>query len=382
MNAINGEYSAEGVMALNMQGRIYVFNAAAAEILEMQQDEVVNQPFGLHFFNYAENDEFNQVILNFVLQQYPGDMFVVPFFTGRSRKLLFLKCSLVYSEQAEVPEKIGMVVAFRDVSHVPEIKNVLQTAAEWKRRESGEKIAAHLDAAPQIPLVVLENVSRTYTTGGVPVQALHSTSLDIYPGELVVILGPSGCGKSTLLNLVGGMDQPSGGRILYSGVDVAVADDRLLTRYRRQEVGFIFQFYHLIPDLTAGENVLLAAEMADNPLSLTEVFREVGLADRLDHFPSQLSGGEQQRVSIARALIKQPKILLCDEPTGALDSKSGKVVLELLGRLSRTDGRTVVVVTHNTAIAAMADRIFKMRNGQLVESYRNPYPLPPAQVEL
>lgn len=369
-------------MALNMQGRIYVFNAAAAEILEMQQDEVMNQPFGLHFFNYAENDEFNQVILNFVLQQYPGDMFVVPFFTGRTRKLLFLKCSLVYSEQAGVPEKIGMVVAFRDVSHVPEIKNVLQTAAEWKRRESGEKLAALRDAAPQIPLVVLENVSRTYTTGGIPVQALHPTSLDIYPGELVVILGPSGCGKSTLLNLIGGMDHPSGGRILYCGVDVAVADDRLLTRYRRQEVGFIFQFYHLIPDLTAGENVLLAAEMADNPLSLTEVFREVGLADRLDHFPSQLSGGEQQRVSIARALIKQPKILLCDEPTGALDSKSGKVVLELLGHLSRTDGRTVVVVTHNTAIAAMADRIFKMRNGQLVESYRNPYPLPPAQIEL
>ncbi len=381
MKAISGDYSAEGVMALTMQGKIYTFNAAAAEILEMQQDEVVNQPFGLHFFNYAENDEFNQVILNFYLQQYPGDMFVVPFFTGQTRKLLFLKCSLVYSQQAGVPEKIGMVAVFRDVSHIPEVKNVLQAAAEWKRRESGEKLGVLQGTAPESPLVVLQNVSKTYATGGIPFQALQPTSLDIYPGELVVILGPSGCGKSTLLNLIGGMDQPSGGRILYSGVDIAAADDRHLTRYRRQEVGFIFQFYHLIPDLTAGENVRLAAEMADNPLALTEVFREVGLADRLDHFPSQLSGGEQQRVSIARALIKQPKILLCDEPTGALDSKSGKVVLELLGRL-RTDGRTVVVVTHNTAIAAMADRIFKMRNGQLVESYRNPYPIPPAQIEL
>lgn len=369
-------------MALTMQGRIYVFNTAAAEILEIKQDEVLNQPFGLHFFNYEENDEFNQVILNFFLQQYPGDMFVVPFFTGQTRKLLFLKCSLVYSEQAGVPEKIGMVAVFRDVSNVPEIKNVLQTAAERKRRESGERIAALQDTAPKLPLVVLQNVSKTYATGDVPIQALQPTSLNIYPGEMVVILGPSGCGKSTLLNLIGGMDQPSGGRILYCGVDVAGADDRLLTRYRRQEVGFIFQFYHLIPDLTAGENVLLAAEMADNPLPLAEVFQEVGLADRLDHFPSQLSGGEQQRVSIARALIKRPKILLCDEPTGALDSKSGKAVLELLGRLSSTDGRTVVVVTHNTAIAAMADRIFKMRSGQLVESYRNPYPIPPAQVEL
>ena len=211
---------------------------------------------------------------------------------------------------------------------------------------------------------------------------LEDINLDIRRGETFVILGGSGCGKSTLLNLIGGMDQPSTGEISYCGIDLAAAGDRLLTLYRRREVGFVFQFYNLIPDLTAGENILLAAELSENPLPLDMVLEEVGLTPRVNHFPSQLSGGEQQRVSIARALIKQPKLLLCDEPTGALDSKNGLIVLELLERLSRQSNRTVVIVTHNTAIAAIADRIFKMRNGQLVESYRNPFPISVSQVEL
>lgn len=379
---MNGECCCEGLLSINLQGKICVFNSVAAEILEMQREAVLNQPFALHFFDYAENDEFNQIILNFFLQQYAGDMFVVPYFTGQSRKLLFLKCSLVYSQETEIPEKVGMLAAFRDVSHIAEIRNVIKTTADWKMQTGSENIALSEQIPGQVPLVSLKSVSKTYQTGEIPFQALQSTSLDIFPGELVVILGPSGCGKSTLLNLIGGMDQPSTGEISYCGIDLAAAGDRLLTFYRRREVGFVFQFYNLIPDLTAGENILLAAELSENPLPLDMVLEEVGLTPRVNHFPSQLSGGEQQRVSIARALIKQPKLLLCDEPTGALDSKNGLIVLELLERLSRQSNRTVVIVTHNTAIAAIADRIFKMRNGQLVESYRNPFPISVSQVEL
>lgn len=379
---MNGECCCEGLLSINLQGKICVFNSVAAEILKMQREAVLNQPFALHFFDYAENDEFNQIILNFFLQQYAGDMFVVPYFTGQSRKLLFLKCSLVYSQETEIPEKVGMLAAFRDVSHIAEIRNVIKTTADWKMQTGSENIALSEQIPGQVPLVSLKSVSKTYQTGEIPFQALQSTSLDIFPGELVVILGPSGCGKSTLLNLIGGMDQPSTGEISYCGIDLAAAGDRLLTLYRRREVGFVFQFYNLIPDLTAGENILLAAELSENPLPLDMVLEEVGLTPRVNHFPSQLSGGEQQRVSIARALIKQPKLLLCDEPTGALDSKNGLIVLELLERLSRQSNRTVVIVTHNTAIAAIADRIFKMRNGQLVESYRNPFPISVSQVEL
>ena len=379
---MNGECCCEGLLSINLQGKICVFNSVAAEILEMQREAVLNQPFALHFFDYAENDEFNQIILNFFLQQYAGDMFVVPYFTGQSRKLLFLKCSLVYSQETEIPEKVGMLAAFRDVSHIAEIRNVIKTTADWKMQTGSENIALSEQIPGQVPLVSLKSVSKTYQTGEIPFQALQSTSLDIFPGELVVILGPSGCGKSTLLNLIGGMDQPSTGEISYCGIDLAAAGDRLLTLYRRREVGFVFQFYNLIPDLTAGENILLAAELSENPLPLDMVLEEVGLTPRVNHFPSQLSGGEQQRVSIARALIKQPKLLLCDEPAGALDSKNGLIVLELLERLSRQSNRTVVIVTHNTAIAAIADRIFKMRNGQLVESYRNPFPISVSQVEL
>lgn len=369
-------------MALNLHGIVDVFNKAAAEILELNQEEVLNQPFALNFLNYAENDDFNQAILNFFLQQMPVNMFVIRYFTGREEKLLFMKCRLVYENNQGIPEKIGMMVVFRDVSQLAEMKKVLQTSELMENHNGDGMIEASLGKSTQRPLISLQNVSKNYATGEILIQALKETSVEIYAGELVVIHGPSGCGKSTLLNLIGGMEQPSGGKIVYNGVNLETAGDRLLTQYRRQEVGFVFQFYNLIPDLTAGENILLAAELVDDPLPLDEVLREVGLEDRADHFPSQLSGGEQQRISVARAIIKRPKILLCDEPTGALDGKSGKAVLELIEKLSRGGERTVVIVTHNTAISAIADRIFKMRNGQLVESYRNPYPIPSAQVEL
>ncbi|MEN6351311.1 MAG: ABC transporter ATP-binding protein [Syntrophomonas sp.] len=217
--------------------------------------------------------------------------------------------------------------------------------------------------------------------GEVTVEALKSTSLEVYEGELLVILGPSGSGKSTLLNLLGGMDQPTSGHIFFQDKDLSHASEKELTMYRRYEVGFVFQFYNLIPDLTAGENVALAAELVSNPLRVEEVLEEVGLSERIDHFPAQMSGGEQQRVSIARALVKKPSILLCDEPTGALDDNTGKVILRLLEKVARERKSTVVIVTHNSAIGAMADRIFKMRSGNLVEMVKNPNPVPAERIE-
>ena len=202
-------------------------------------------------------------------------------------------------------------------------------------------------------LMKLDRITRTYQMGEVAVHALKETSLDILEGELLVILGPSGSGKSTLLNIIGGMDSPSSGGLFFGKENLATAGEQRLTRYRREEVGFVFQFYNLIPDLTK-ENVELAAGLVENPLSVTQVLREVGLEDRMDHFPSQLSGGEQQRVAIARAAVKRPRLLLCDEPTGALDQKIGQVVLGLLDRINREQGSTVVIVTHNTPISAMA----------------------------
>lgn len=230
-------------------------------------------------------------------------------------------------------------------------------------------------------LMRLENVSKQYHMGEVIVEALKNTSLDIYEKELLVILGPSGSGKSTLLNLLGGMDKPSGGQIFFNGKELSNADEQDLTMYRRKEIGFVFQFYNLIPDLTAAENVSLAAELVDDALALDEALQGVGLLERSRHFPAQLSGGEQQRISIARALVKKPRMLLCDEPTGALDYQTGKSILELLARVKQEFGSTVVIVTHNTAIAEMAERVIRMRSGVIIETTVNENPLSPERIE-
>lgn len=230
-------------------------------------------------------------------------------------------------------------------------------------------------------LMKLEQVYKTYMMGEVKVEALKETSLDIRRGELLVILGPSGSGKSTLLNIMGGMDLPTGGRVYFGGEDLSQAGDTQLTHYRRNQVGFVFQFYNLIPDLTARENVELAAGLVDDPLPADGVLREVGLEERMDHFPSQLSGGEQQRVSIARATVKNPGLLLCDEPTGALDHQTGKLILGLLARVNRERGSTVVIVTHNTGIGAMAHRVVRMRSGEIAEVTVNTNPVPPERID-
>lgn len=217
--------------------------------------------------------------------------------------------------------------------------------------------------------------------GEVEVQALKDTCLDIYAGELLVILGPSGSGKSTLLNLVGGIDQPTSGQLIFDGQLLSASREKQLTDFRRHDVGFVFQFYNLIPDLTAAENVALAAELVDQPLRVEDVLQDVGLLERRDHFPSQLSGGEQQRVAIARAVVKNPRLLLCDEPTGALDFETGKMVLRLLCDIRQKHCGTVVIVTHNTAIGAIADRVIRMRSGEVAEVIVNQHPLPPERID-
>ncbi len=230
-------------------------------------------------------------------------------------------------------------------------------------------------------LMKLDRVTRIYVMGEVVVEALKETSLDVFEGELLVVLGPSGSGKSTLLNIMGGMDTPSGGEVYFGRESLGRAGDALLTRFRRNEVGFVFQFYNLIPDLTAKENVELAAGLVERPLPVHEVLREVGLENRMDHFPSQLSGGEQQRVSIARALVKNPRLLLCDEPTGALDHQTGKNILGLLDRINRERGSTVVIVTHNTVIGAMAGRVVRMRSGEIADIAVNSRPVSPERID-
>ncbi len=214
-------------------------------------------------------------------------------------------------------------------------------------------------------------ITKVYTMGEVQVHALRGVDLDLYAGEFVVLLGPSGSGKSTLLNILGGLDTPTSGTVFYSDHDLSVYDDAALTRYRREHVGFVFQFYNLIPSLTARENVALVTEIAENPLAPEEALRLVGLGERLDHFPAQLSGGEQQRVAIARAVAKRPEVLLCDEPTGALDVTTGIIVLEVIERVNRELGTTTAVITHNAAIAAMADRVVHVSNGLIVSVERN-----------
>ncbi|MEW6131225.1 MAG: ABC transporter ATP-binding protein [Acidobacteriota bacterium] len=207
--------------------------------------------------------------------------------------------------------------------------------------------------------------------GDVEVFALRSVTLDLFKGEFVVLLGPSGSGKSTLLNIMGGLDVPSSGEVIFKDHNLTAASETELTRFRREHVGFVFQFYNLIPSLTALENVAIVTEIAARPMKPADALRLVGLGERLNHFPAQLSGGEQQRVAIARAIAKQPDVLLCDEPTGALDYETGKVVLEVLERVNQELGTTTAVITHNAAIAAMADRVIRIRSGEIVESFNN-----------
>ncbi len=225
-----------------------------------------------------------------------------------------------------------------------------------------------------------EGLTKVYTMGEVEVHALRGIDLELYRGELVVLLGASGSGKSTLLNILGGLDHPSGGRIFYNERDITFASDRELTRFRREHVGFVFQFYNLIPSLTALENVALVTEIAVDAMRPEEALDIVGLADRKQHFPSEMSGGEQQRVAIARAISKNPSVLLCDEPTGALDSKTGVIVLEAIERINRELGTTTALITHNAAIAGMADRVFQLSDGRIGSIQANAGKIPPAEI--
>ncbi|GAB6085298.1 ABC transporter ATP-binding protein [Alkaliphilus crotonatoxidans] len=230
-------------------------------------------------------------------------------------------------------------------------------------------------------LMQVENVSKHYHMGEMTVTAAKNINLKLYEGEFVVILGPSGSGKSTLLNILGGMDLPTEGRVLMEEEDITQYNDRKLTVYRREKVGFVFQFYNLMANLTALENVELATEICKNALEVEGVLEAVGLGDRKEHFPAQMSGGEQQRVAIARAVAKNPALLLCDEPTGALDFETGIKILSLLKEINVKYGKTVVIITHNMPIGAMADRVIKMRSGEIIESWVNQNPIPPERIE-
>lgn len=225
------------------------------------------------------------------------------------------------------------------------------------------------DAEPT-PVFVARDISKIYHMGEVDVHALRSIDLAFYRGEFVVLLGPSGSGKSTLLNILGGLDVPTSGTVRFLHHNLTEADEAELTRYRREHVGFVFQFYNLIPSLTARENVALVTDIAQDPMAPEEALRLVDLSDRMDHFPAQLSGGEQQRVAIARAIAKQPDVMLCDEPTGALDVKTGKVVLAALLHINQELGTTTAVITHNAAIGGMGDRIIRLRSGQIADIER------------
>lgn len=229
--------------------------------------------------------------------------------------------------------------------------------------------------------VKLENITKIYHMGEVEIRAVDGIDFSIQKGEFVVIVGPSGAGKTTVLNILGGMDTASGGRITVDGQDITKYSERQLTGYRRDDIGFVFQFYNLIPNLTALENVEMALQICRNPLDARAVLKEVGLEERMDNFPAQLAGGEQQRVSIARALAKNPKLLLCDEPTGALDYNTGKAILKLLQEMCREKGMTVIVITHNSALAPMADRLIKIKNGKVSSMKVNENPISIDEIE-
>ena len=229
--------------------------------------------------------------------------------------------------------------------------------------------------------IEFHDVGKNYRTGEVEINALHDVNFEIEKGELVVIVGPSGAGKTTLLNILGGMDTLTSGKVMLDGQEISALNRKQLTNYRRHDVGFVFQFYNLIGNLTALENVELANQICKNPLEAEKVLEDVGLAERMKNFPSQLSGGEQQRVAIARALAKNPKLLLCDEPTGALDYQTGKAILQLLQDTGRRTGMTVVIITHNSALTAMADRVIKVKNGTVSSVKLNEHPQDIQEIE-
>lgn len=236
-------------------------------------------------------------------------------------------------------------------------------------------------ATAESAVLVARGLTKVYRAGDVEVHALRGVDLELYPGELVVFLGPSGSGKSTLFNILGGLDVPSGGELVYRDHDLLRADDAELTRYRCEHVGFVFQFYNLVPALTAVENVALATEIVDRSMDPAEALALVGLGERLHHFPSQLSGGEQQRVAIARAIAKLPDLLLCDEPTGALDVETGRVVLDALLRVNREIHATTAIITHNAAIAGIADRVLRFSNGRIARIDQNLHRIDPKELD-
>ena len=231
------------------------------------------------------------------------------------------------------------------------------------------------------PIVVVKDVTKQYIMGEVTVKASDKMSFEIFRGEFVVVLGPSGSGKSTVLNMIGGMDRPTDGEVFVEGKNITNYSDNELTMYRRKNIGFVFQFYNLMSNLTALENVELIKSLSDNPLNSDEIMKEVGLSERKSNFPAQLSGGEQQRVAIARALVKNPLLLLCDEPTGALDYKTGKLILRVLYDINKNANKTIVVITHNAAIAAMADRVIRVRSGSVESITINENPESPERIE-
>jgi len=231
------------------------------------------------------------------------------------------------------------------------------------------------------PIVVVKDVTKEYIMGEIKVKASNKMSFEIWEGEFVVVLGPSGSGKSTVLNMIGGMDRPTYGEVFVEGKNITKYSDNELTMYRRKNIGFVFQFYNLMSNLTALENVELVRSLSDNPLKCDEIMKEVGLSERTSNFPAQLSGGEQQRVAIARALVKNPLLLLCDEPTGALDSKTGKLILKLLYDINKISNKTIIVITHNAAMAAMADKVIKVKNGSVESITVNENPVSPERIE-
>lgn len=229
--------------------------------------------------------------------------------------------------------------------------------------------------------VEFKNVRKVYHVGEIDIEALRDASFSCEKGEMVVVVGASGAGKTTLLNILGGMDALTSGSVTLGGTDISKMSRRELTKYRRHDIGFVFQFYNLVQNLTALENVSLATQICENPLDAEEVLKLVGLEQRRDNFPGQLSGGEQQRVAIARAIAKNPKLLLCDEPTGALDYNTGKQILKLLQNMSREEGMTVIIITHNSALTDMADRVVRVKSGTIIEEYLNPDPKPIEEIE-